>query len=230
MATSPTTVGIASGDFVTTTLNGAISNSATSMTIGTGLNIAAANGILQLDPDSTIAVGTDNGPETVKYTSYTSGTGAVTGLTRGLDSNTTGVAHANGCTVHASLSSDHLNNLKDLIENAAWTSGTPAATGFASKTSDTLRYFQAGKLVFCIINIAGTSNATTLTFALPVAAQASDDPLTIMRVVDDGTSAVGRLAVAAGSTTATATRTVAGDAWTNTGTKAIQGIFFYEAD
>lgn len=95
---------IPDGDFVTSTLNGAISNSATSMTIGTGLNIPATNGVLQIDYDSTTAVGADNGPETISYTAYNSGTGAVTGMTRGVDTNTSGVAHANGASVQLGAS------------------------------------------------------------------------------------------------------------------------------
>ena len=94
-------------DFVTTILNGAISSSATSMTIGTGLQLPATNGILQIDYDSTTAVGSDNGPETVSYTSYTTATGAITGLSRGIDPNTSGVAHANGATVQGGTSAEY---------------------------------------------------------------------------------------------------------------------------
>ena len=50
-------------DFATTSLNGAITSAATSATIGTGINIPATNGILQIDYDSAIAVGTDQGPD-----------------------------------------------------------------------------------------------------------------------------------------------------------------------
>lgn len=232
MATAPTTVGIAStGDFVTTTLNGAISAAATTMTIGTGLNIPAANGFLMIDYDSTTAVASDNGPETVKYTSYTSGTGAVTGLTRGADAYTTGVAHANGATVQAALSALHLNNLIDIIENAAWTTWTASPAGFASTTSDVSFYMQHGKTVHCFINFTGASNATTLTFTLPVAAQRATEQMGFSGL--DNSSRTGvrpRLDMSAASTTATALKDETGAAWTNTNNKAIIGYFTYEAD
>lgn len=97
-------------DFLTTALSGAIAADATTATIGTGLDIPATNGILQLDYDSSTAVGSDNGPETISYGTYNSGTGAIAGLTRGLantDNGTpgTGVAHGNGASVMCGPSS-----------------------------------------------------------------------------------------------------------------------------
>jgi len=89
------------GDFETTTLNGALAAGAATATVGTGLNIPATNGILQIDYDSTTAVGSDNGPETISYATYTTATGALAGITRGIDSNTSDVAHADGASVHA---------------------------------------------------------------------------------------------------------------------------------
>ena len=91
-------------DRVTTTLSGAITGTATSATIGTGLNLPATNGILQIDYDSATAVGSDNGPETISYATYVTGTGAITGLVRGLAYTTNGtpgvgVAHANSAHV-----------------------------------------------------------------------------------------------------------------------------------
>jgi len=175
MATTPTTVGISStGDFVTTTLNGAISAGATSMTIGTGLNIPAANGFLMIDPDSSVAVGSDTGPETVKYSSYTSGTGAVTGLTRGADAFTSGVAHNNGATVHAGLSALHLNNLTDIIENAAWTSFVPTWTNFTvSGSTVDAKYTRIGKMIDFKIKLTvggGNTPSGSVSVSLPITA------------------------------------------------------------
>lgn len=229
--TTPTTVGLLTeGDFVTTTLNGAISSGATSATIGTGLNIPATNGILQIDYDSTTAVGSDNGPETIKYASYTSGTGALTGLTRGADAYTTGVAHANGATVQAGLSTLHLNNLADVIENLAWTTWAPAVTGFSgSPTVNAARYFRLGKLVFGYLSFTGTSNATTKTAVLPVACETNIR--VPMRATDNGGTPVAGLAdTTAGSTTVTFYSTVGSGAWTASGTCLIEWLFCYEAD
>lgn len=95
-------------DFVTSTLDGALAAGVTTATIDSGLDLPATNGVLHLDYDSTTAVGADNGPETVTYATYTSGTGALAGLTRGV-AGTTDVAHANGATVSAGISVEHLN-------------------------------------------------------------------------------------------------------------------------
>lgn len=91
-------------DFVSSSLSGAITAASTTATIGAGLNIPSTNGILQINYDSTIAVGLDNGPETVSYATYNSGTGALTGLARGL-AGTTAVAHANTASVSCGPSS-----------------------------------------------------------------------------------------------------------------------------
>lgn len=93
-----TTVNVPQGDFVTSTLIGAITNASTSFTIGSGLILDANGGFLQINYDSLLGLGVDNGPETIAYTSYNSGTGAVTGVTRA-QATTTAVAHANSASV-----------------------------------------------------------------------------------------------------------------------------------
>lgn len=100
------------GDFVTTTLNGALSAGGTSGTIGTWLAIPATNGILHLSYDSLFAVGATNGPETITYTAYNSGTGAITGLTRGV-AGTTAVAHDNNSSVQSAPSALLIAGLAD---------------------------------------------------------------------------------------------------------------------
>ena len=118
-------------DFQTTTLNGAITAIASSMTIGVGLNIPATNGVLQIDYDSTLALGAASGPETIFYTSYTSGTGAISGMTRGV-AGTTGVTHANGCNVQYGHSAYWYGN--NIIQNTDL--ATNAITlGYAQITS-----------------------------------------------------------------------------------------------
>ena len=95
-------------DFVTSSLNGAIDADDTEITIGTGLDLPAAGGALQIDYDSSEAVGDASGPETVTYTSYTTATGVVAGVSRG-EGGTTGVTHANGASVQCAMSSVHLD-------------------------------------------------------------------------------------------------------------------------
>lgn len=99
----------ATADFVTTTTSTALAIAGTTMTIGTGLDLPATNGLLQIHYDSAIAVGTDEGPETVKYASYNSGTGAIAGMTRGV-AGTTDVAHASGATVQCAPSTGYGQN------------------------------------------------------------------------------------------------------------------------
>lgn len=172
-----------SADFVTSTLNGAISSSATSMTIGTGLNIPATNGILQLDYDSTAALGVDTGPETITYTAYNSSTGALTGVSRG-QGNTTGVAHNNGASVQLAFSALYLasnvnyysNELSvdaAISSNNTYTDGptvTVAASGRPFLVGCTLHITNgvaAAALVSARINADGTGiPATSIETAL----------------------------------------------------------------
>lgn len=112
------------GDFVTSTLNGAISSSSTSFTIGTGLALPATNGILFIHYDSIIALGTDNGPETVTYTAYNTSNGAVSGVVRGA-ANTTAVAHVSGATIASGPSA---LQIAALINGTGFTTGIPVQT------------------------------------------------------------------------------------------------------
>jgi len=110
---------IPTGDLVTSTLSGALAVAGSSATIGTGLNIPATNGVLIIDYDSVIAIGVDNGPEVIFYTSYTTGTGALAGVTRG-KRGTTDVAHDSGSKVAAAPSTVYLEEMKSM-------SGLPSA-------------------------------------------------------------------------------------------------------
>jgi hypothetical protein len=85
-------------DFITSTLSGAIAADATTITIGTGVSIPSTNGALQIDYDSTEAVGEADGPETITYATYNTATGVLGGVTRGA-AGTTGVTHQNGASV-----------------------------------------------------------------------------------------------------------------------------------
>ena len=118
------------------------------------------------------------------------------------------------------------------ITFAAYSTFTPAPTGYSgSPTVSVARYLDLGKLIIMDIAVTGTSNATTLTLTLPVAAKsAANYPL----VVTDNSVAqtdAGLLTMAAGSTTATLYATLASGAWTNANTKAFKGYgITYEAN
>ena len=167
-------------DFVTSSLNGALAAAGTSATIGTGLDLPATNGLLQIDYDSTVAVGTDEGPETITYTSYTSGTGALAGLTRGV-AGTTDVAHSNNSSVQQAPSTAHYGN--GLIVNAdlsttageigaAWATWTPTLTGFHASSTATGNYIQIGKTVHFTAKASMTGASTgAMSMDLPVNAK-----------------------------------------------------------
>jgi hypothetical protein len=230
MATVPTTLDIPTGDFVTSTGNGAITSVSTSMTIGAGLNLAAANGILHLSYDSTNALGVSDGPETTTYTSYTTGTGAVTGMTRGVNG-TTAVAHSNGFTVQAAMGVGYLNNIKDIITNSAWTTWTSTLVGWSGTPTQACNYIQIGKWVTVQIDINGTSNATNLTITLPIAAKKSIR-LAHIPGIDNGANltVLPLVVLSAASTTATIYKDGNLSAWTNVNNKAVFGSFTYEAN
>ena len=179
MATIPTTVSIPTGDFVTSSLVGSITSSSTSFTIGGGLNLAPANGILELDYDSLISLGSDGGPETILYAGYNSATGAVNGVTRAIN-NTIAVAHSNSATVQAGMSIAYLNNISDIAANSPWTTYTPVWTASVNPVlgNGTLvgKYFQIGKLVWFRIRLVSGSTTTYGTsdyrFSLQVTANA----------------------------------------------------------
>jgi hypothetical protein len=175
-------------DFVTSTLSGALAAGATTATIGSGLDIPATNGVLHLDYTDALGagVGADNGPETISYATYTTGTGALAGITRGV-AGTTDVAHANGALVSCGISAANISGITIANANLSTTAGEPGgawqawtptvgASGSMSIGSTTVvaRYLQVGKTVSFYLYIAGTiggSVSTTITATLPVTAK-----------------------------------------------------------
>lgn len=135
-------------DFVASSLNGAFAAAATTATIGTGLSIPATNSYLQVDYDSTTAVGSDNGPETIFYATYTTGTGALTGIVRG-QAGTTDVAHANGAKVQMGLSTKFIEGFvgaRAYLTNTLGTtvSATPTEVVLDAETYDVGANFNTG--------------------------------------------------------------------------------------
>lgn len=163
-----------SADFVTSSLSGALAAGATTATIGTGLNLSATDGLLQIDADSTAGVGNTGGPETILYTSYNSTTGALTGITRG-QYGTTDVAHSNAATVQAGMSVGYLNNLGDgwSQANETWTYAAADSPSFTlTITGDKTSKYSVGMRVkltqtttkyFIITKVSYSNPSTTLT-------------------------------------------------------------------
>mgnify|MGYP000988083254 FL=1 len=174
-------------DFVTSTLSGALVAGEATATIGASLDLPATNGILQIDYDSVIAVGLDDGPETISYATYTSATGALAGMTRGLNG-TTGVAHANGAKVQCGFSVSYFGGAmikNDDLETTAgepggaWKSWTPTWTNLTVGAGGTVvaKYTQIGKTVHYYLSFTfGTgSSVGDVMFSLPITSTNAGD-------------------------------------------------------
>jgi len=225
------------GDFQTTVIStgSQLAAGGTTMTIGTGLTIPATNGVLQIDYDSTEALGAASGPETVSYAAYDDGTGAITGMTRGL-AGTTGVTHENGASVQCGHSvayaGAHMIKNDDLETTAgepggAWLSWTPTLSGLFdnAKWTKTCKYTLIGKTVHARVKLVAStttpmSGSGDATFTLPLTAVdyvPGDKSYTIgtAGVYDSGTNVFGAL-VSITSTTAAAIRSNALVTFTST--------------
>lgn len=127
-----------------------------------------------------------------------------------------------------------LTGMTDLY-TANWTDygATSTIVGWTSFTSKVIRYKSLGKLYYVAFDIAGTSNATNVTFTLPATSAntgASFDAA-LGFAVDNGTTftTATRLDLAPNSATVSCFTNMSNGAWTNSGTKRVLGQFWYEA-
>ncbi|MBS3927807.1 MAG: hypothetical protein KGZ65_04365 [Sphingomonadales bacterium] len=107
---------------------------------------------------------------------------------------------------------------------------TPAWTGFSADPTGTTAVLQIGKMVKAEIELSGhgTSNATTLTVTLPVAAKrATSYP---MQVVDNGTNVIGVCDTAAASNILTCYASSAYASFTGSGLKSVRINISYIAN
>jgi len=158
---------------------------------------------------------------------------ALTSITRGLDGTTDQTHTANANVMMGFVPSHYGNGLGAIAANDAWASWTPTYGGFSSPpTVSYAVYFQVGKLVFCCIDAtSGTSNATSFTITLPVAAKRAAMAGTIT-TTDNSIllTTPGRIITRVGSTTADVIKDTGATSWTNSGGKNFNGSFFYEAN
>lgn len=120
-------------------------------------------------------------------------------------------------------------------DTTAWSSWTGTVVGWSSPSPATKYYRQIGKIVYFIISYSGTSNSTSTTFTLPVAAATShivaiDGAMGLTQ--DNGSVlAAGRWEIdtSAGTQLITCFSTQGGGGWTASGTKGIRLQGFYEA-
>jgi len=113
-------------------------------------------------------------------------------------------------------------------------SASSTIVGWASFSNKIIYYKKIGKLVYVAFYINGTSNATTVSFTLPHAhasavAGAFMSPIMTM---NSGSYSSGPGLLQFTGTTANASQTWNGlwSSWTATGSKAIQGNFWYQAE
>ncbi|KKN36236.1 hypothetical protein LCGC14_0775660 [marine sediment metagenome] len=121
------------------------------------------------------------------------------------------------------------------INTVGWTDygGTSTIVGWAATPTKNIWYKKIGNLVFVNYYITGTSNATNVTFTLPYTTKNSTQAniASAARVTDNGTlsGTSGLLYLTANSNTAAVYTGWDAAAWTNSGTKTVQGQFWYEA-
>jgi hypothetical protein len=115
-----------------------------------------------------------------------------------------------------------------------YTSYTPVFTGFSVSPTVEARYFNYSGMVHLWMTTTtnGTSNATTFTFTLPIAAVSSTSQNCIVSAVTNGgnlQSLPGIVVITSGSTTATCYVNTGLAVWNASGTKAINLSILYEA-
>ncbi len=102
--------------------------------------------------------------------------------------------------------------------------------GWAASPTGVIYYRRLGATVTVNFYVTGTSNATSASFTLPYQLKTGISVLSkSVRVIDNGatSAASGHCYMTSGSNVVTLTKSLTGDAWTNTGTKTISGEFTY---
>lgn len=112
-----------------------------------------------------------------------------------------------------------------------WFNYTPTATGFSS-SSNLGAFSVTGRTVTYVYFIDGTSNATTLTFSIPIALQSplSSFNINLSMSRDNGVqkTSPGRIVTGtAGSTSVTANLDITNSPWTSSGNKRCEGTLIY---
>lgn len=100
--------------------------------------------------------------------------------------------------------------------------------GWAAGKTGTIYTKKIGKTVYCQFYITGTGDNAASTFTVPYTAVALDFHNLCYAVNAGGGAVAGRTTVGASTATVTVQPTVAGAAWTASGTRTITGQFFYE--
>jgi len=116
------------------------------------------------------------------------------------------------------------------IRTSAWSPyhATSTVTGWSAFTTKKIYYKKVGKLVFVKYWIAGTSNQTYARFTLPYS-QVNDIKMdNWSRIQNNGTIAHGLIELQANGNLINAYADAAGNVFIASGTKMIQGIFWFQ--
>lgn len=120
------------------------------------------------------------------------------------------------------------------IYTTTWTdySETSTVTGFSSFSTKSIYYKRIGNLVFVSVYIAGTSNATSLSFTLPHTSQTGTFIMNSAQGSDNGSglTSPAMLYMTAATSTVTVYKDFSGATWTGSGTKSASGSFIFEAN
>jgi hypothetical protein len=112
-----------------------------------------------------------------------------------------------------------------------WTAFTQTLVGWGTPPSYTCRYLHDAQTKLCNFYLTcgvATSNATTLTFELPIAAANTAIQYVVCQITNNGTAASGLIATRVGGTTVDVYATVAFGAFTASGNKGIRLSMSYE--
>lgn len=109
-------------------------------------------------------------------------------------------------------------------------SASSTITGWTSFSVKKVLYKKIGKFVWVWFYIEGTSNATSVSFTLPYSADSTNVGITsAIQATDNGTvqTTPGRASLSENTSTVNCYSNMASAAWTNSGTKLVQGMLFY---
>lgn len=111
----------------------------------------------------------------------------------------------------------------------AWFAYASGAAGWSAFTTNYARFSVVGRLCYVVVRVVGTSDATTATVALPIACAAAtlQAYYAPTAVTNNGSDAAGASQITAASVLTFYT-SIAGAAFTGSGTKAVQRAFAYE--
>jgi len=121
------------------------------------------------------------------------------------------------------------------VNNTPWVDYSQQSTivGWTSFTNKILEYVRIGNVLFVNVYISGTSNSTATSITLPYVAKAVSTSAPLVQIQNSGATFIGGAAnITVGSNVIIFSRwsstSVLTSAWTASGTKLIQGQFFYE--